>query len=104
MTRQTPDSFDDNSNDWTQGGINDDISDLANVYGWESWADIIAPYPERDEQGIIINGGFDETNIRPRPYETPQQALRFAVSGGIDSFSRIMYDVSTGYWHIVVEY
>lgn len=91
MEYDLPEGFDPDSNDWGQGDI--PVSDIAAEYGWSDWGEIIAPIDD-----------YDNDNVRPGIYVTAQDAIRMAYDVGILDFTRIIWESSTGFWKLVVEY
>lgn len=69
------------------------LSELAVIYGWEDWRDIIAP-----------NGGYDETDMRPGIYFSPEDAMQEAHEVGIAEYATLWYDPIDEVWHLIVDH
>ena len=69
------------------------LSELAEIYGWEDWRDIIAP-----------NGGFDETDLRPGIYFSPEDAMQEAHDVGIAEYASLWYDPEDDVWHLIIDH
>lgn len=76
---------------WPQGE-GPSLDSLASDYGWADWRDVIAPA-----------GGYDDQDVRPGVYFTPEDAINEAYNVGILDFSRIVYDDYEEVWYLVVD-
>jgi hypothetical protein len=87
---QVPPGFDLDGG-WSQGE-NPTLQDIASEYGWNDWRDIVA-----------FAGGYDETDVRPGIYYSPDDAINEARNAGILDFSHIIYDDQEEVWYLVVD-
>lgn len=87
-----PPGFDPDSSDWTQGGdYPAELDDIADLYGWDTWADILPG-----------TGSYDASDVRPGAYMTPQEAIYRLHAQGIAAFAELVYFPEEQVWRVAV--
>lgn len=89
-----PGDFDLDDDFSTGQGEHGDLSDLADIMGWDTWNDV-----------VIDNAALEtdpDHEIRPGVYAYAEDAIWDAFEVGIIEFINIWWDGE--YWHLVVTY